>query len=81
METLARFGSTGTLVKRLRGTAAARRCRAKTGTIRYVSALSGYCEARDGGLVAFSLLANRVAPLSAKRVEDRMVRLIANYDG
>lgn len=78
---LARFGATGTLARRLRGTAAAKRCMGKTGTINGVSALSGYCRARDGGLVAFSFLENRVSPLSAKRREDRMVRVIANYDG
>ncbi|HYF24172.1 MAG TPA: D-alanyl-D-alanine carboxypeptidase/D-alanyl-D-alanine-endopeptidase [Baekduia sp.] len=78
---LARFGSTGTLVRRLRGTAAARRCAAKTGTINRVSALSGYCTARSGARIAFSFLENGVNPLAAKRIEDRMVRVIATYDG
>ncbi|WP_205697024.1 D-alanyl-D-alanine carboxypeptidase/D-alanyl-D-alanine-endopeptidase [Conexibacter sp. SYSU D00693] len=78
---LARFGQTGTLAKRLRGTQAARSCRGKTGTINGVSALSGYCTSRDGGLVAFSFLSNGVWPTGAKRVEDRMVRVIANFDG
>ena len=36
-------GRTGTIATRMRGTAAQDRCRAKTGTLRDVSALAGYC--------------------------------------
>jgi serine-type D-Ala-D-Ala carboxypeptidase/endopeptidase (penicillin-binding protein 4) len=45
-------GRQGTLADRMHGTAAEGDCRAKTGTINYVSALSGYCRAGHG-LVAF----------------------------
>jgi D-alanyl-D-alanine carboxypeptidase/D-alanyl-D-alanine-endopeptidase (penicillin-binding protein 4) len=76
---LARFGQPGTLKTRLRNTMAARRCIGKTGTIRGVSALSGYCTGTDGGSVAFSFLENRVCPVCAKRIEDRMVRALARY--
>jgi D-alanyl-D-alanine carboxypeptidase/D-alanyl-D-alanine-endopeptidase (penicillin-binding protein 4) len=65
----------------MRGTTAARRCQAKTGTIRAVSALSGYCTARDGDVIAFSFLENRVCTLCAKRIEDRMVAALTRYDG
>lgn len=69
----------GTLRKRMRGTAAAKRCRAKTGTLNGVSALSGYCTAANGHTLAFSLIENRVYAPAAKRIEDRMVPVIARY--
>ena len=72
-------GQTGTLASRMRGTKAAGRCRAKTGTLRQVSALSGYCDTPTGHLVAFSLLENNMSEYKAKQVEDRMVALIARY--
>lgn len=77
---LAVAGRSGTLRKRMRGTAAAGRCRGKTGTLRGVSALSGYCTTTGGRRLAFSLLENGVGP-GAKRVEDRMVAAIARYSG
>lgn len=72
-------GRTGTLASRMRGTPAAGRCRAKTGTLRSVSALSGYCNTPTGHLVAFSFLENNMSEYTAKQVEDRMVALIARY--
>jgi D-alanyl-D-alanine carboxypeptidase/D-alanyl-D-alanine-endopeptidase (penicillin-binding protein 4) len=74
-------GRSGTLRKRLRRTAAAGRCAAKTGTLIGVSALSGYCTTTTGSRVAFSFLENRVCNWCAKDVEDRMVAAIARYDG
>jgi len=72
-------GRTGTLADRMRGTRAAGRCRAKTGTLRGVSALSGYCSTPSGNTVAFSFLENNMSEYTAKQVEDRMVALIARY--
>lgn len=72
-------GRTGTLADRMRGTAAAGRCRAKTGTLRGVSALSGYCRTQSGNDVAFSFIENNMSEHTAKKVEDRMVALIARY--
>ncbi|HWH44246.1 MAG TPA: D-alanyl-D-alanine carboxypeptidase/D-alanyl-D-alanine-endopeptidase [Thermoleophilaceae bacterium] len=63
----------------LRRGSARRRCRGKTGTLRDVSALSGYCRTRSGDTIVFSILSNRVSPDSAKRVEDRMLQAIARY--
>jgi D-alanyl-D-alanine carboxypeptidase/D-alanyl-D-alanine-endopeptidase (penicillin-binding protein 4) len=74
-------GVSGTLRKRMRGTAAAGRCRAKTGTLIGVSALSGYCTTTGGVPVAFALLENRVCNWCAKKIEDRMVAAIARLDG
>jgi D-alanyl-D-alanine carboxypeptidase/D-alanyl-D-alanine-endopeptidase (penicillin-binding protein 4) len=74
-------GRSGTLRKRMRGTAAAGACRGKTGTIIGVSALSGYCTTQGGATVAFSFIENGVYVLGAKRTEDRMLAAIAKYDG
>lgn len=73
-------GREGTVDERMEGTAAAGRCRAKTGTITGVSALSGYCDAGHGEKVAFSLLMNGVSSYDAARnIQDRMVVEIARY--
>ena len=71
-------GSEGTLSDRMDGTAADGRCRAKTGTLNAVSALSGYCRAGHG-TVAFSILMNSVNVSVAQDAQDRMAALIARY--
>lgn len=78
-DSLAIAGKEGTLDDRMEGTPAAGKCRAKTGTISGVSALSGYC--RSGGdLVAFSILMNGVGDFDAARaIQDEMVAQIAKY--
>lgn len=76
---LPRAGREGTLSGRMGGTSAAGRCRAKTGTISGVSALSGYCKT-GGGLTAFSLLMNGVSSYdSARSIQDQMVVAISKY--
>jgi D-alanyl-D-alanine carboxypeptidase/D-alanyl-D-alanine-endopeptidase (penicillin-binding protein 4) len=78
--TLARAGHQGTLRRRMRGTAAADHCRAKTGTLHDVSALSGYCFNGNGRVMIFSILQNNVGNMSAaKAIEDRMAVGIARY--
>jgi serine-type D-Ala-D-Ala carboxypeptidase/endopeptidase (penicillin-binding protein 4) len=76
---LAVAGRTGTLSTRMRGTLAQDRCRAKTGTLRDVSALAGYCATRRGGAVAFAFLMNYVSPYSARILQDRMTNALARY--
>ncbi|MEI2701292.1 MAG: D-alanyl-D-alanine carboxypeptidase/D-alanyl-D-alanine-endopeptidase [Baekduia sp.] len=73
-------GLSGTIAKRMRGTAAAGRCRAKTGTLIGVSSLSGYCTSRGGRQVAFSIVSNGVSTYSAKKTEDRITAAIARLD-
>jgi serine-type D-Ala-D-Ala carboxypeptidase/endopeptidase (penicillin-binding protein 4) len=74
-------GVSGTLKKRMRGTAAAGRCRAKTGTLIGVSALAGYCKSRSGHRIAFAILMNRVSIWSAHRAQDRIAATLAAYRG
>ncbi|MEX0620274.1 MAG: D-alanyl-D-alanine carboxypeptidase [Solirubrobacterales bacterium] len=71
-------GRSGTLVDRMRGSAAENRCRAKTGTLTGVSALSGYCFSEAGRRYAFSILMNSVYDTGAARAaQDRIAALIA----
>lgn len=77
--TLPVAGRSGTLADRMRRGRVRDHCRAKTGTLYGVSAISGYCELVGGHTVAFSLLENGVCSSCAKRIEDRMVSAIARY--
>lgn len=56
VDSLAVAGESGSLEKRMRGTAAEGRVYAKTGWIRGTSALSGYADTRGGRRLAFSIL-------------------------
>jgi D-alanyl-D-alanine carboxypeptidase/D-alanyl-D-alanine-endopeptidase (penicillin-binding protein 4) len=76
-ESLAIAGEDGTLYNRMESGPAHRRCRAKTGTLSDVSALSGYCTARSGQTYAFSILMNRMYPTTARRLQDRMLQALA----
>jgi serine-type D-Ala-D-Ala carboxypeptidase/endopeptidase (penicillin-binding protein 4) len=77
---LAVAGREGTLAERMRGGPAEGRCRAKTGTIYGVSALSGYCFNRSGKVMAFSILMNGVGDVyRARLAQDRMAALISRY--
>jgi D-alanyl-D-alanine carboxypeptidase/D-alanyl-D-alanine-endopeptidase (penicillin-binding protein 4) len=51
-------GRSGSLKNRLKGTAAEGRLRAKSGTLERARAYSGYATARNGQLLAFSIIAN-----------------------
>ena len=51
-------GETGTLADRYEGTALAGRLRAKTGTLRNVTALAGEIDALQGGALTFAYVAN-----------------------
>jgi D-alanyl-D-alanine carboxypeptidase/D-alanyl-D-alanine-endopeptidase (penicillin-binding protein 4) len=70
-------GVDGTLYKRMRGTAASKRCHAKTGTLSNVSTLSGYCTTGSGHQIAFSILQNRVWPGGAHSAQDAIVTTVA----
>ena len=74
---LAVAGVTGTVKARMRRTAAAGRCNVKTGTLRLVSALAGYCRTADGRDVGFALMFNKANTFAAKGREDRITAAIA----
>jgi len=78
---LAAPGEWGTLQHRMTATTARGACRAKTGTLIGVSALSGYCLDPAGHTIAFSLLENGVCAVCAKKLEDQMVPMLARYEG
>lgn len=65
---------------RMRGTPAAGNLRAKTGTVRSVSALSGYVTTADGERLAFSVMVNGVPSTArAKRSEDEIGARLATF--
>jgi len=70
-------GRDGTLAGRMRNGAARGNCRAKTGTLTGVTALSGYCTARSGDVYTFSILMNGINATHGRAIQDRMVQLIA----
>jgi D-alanyl-D-alanine carboxypeptidase/D-alanyl-D-alanine-endopeptidase (penicillin-binding protein 4) len=72
-------GRTGTMRKRMRGTVAQDRCQTKTGTLRAVSSLAGYCETTGGHTVAFAMLMSTVFITRAHGIQDRMTKAIATY--
>ena len=74
---LAVTGVTGTVKARMRGSAAAGRCNVKTGTLRLVSALAGYCRTSDGRDIGFALMFNKANTPAAKAREDRITVAIA----
>jgi len=74
---LAVAGQTGTVRRRMRATAAFGRCRVKTGTLRAVSALAGYCRTLGGRNIGFALMFNRANTFAEKAREDRITAAIA----
>ena len=80
IQDLALTGREGTVADRTLGTAAAGRCRTKTGTLTGVSALSGYCFNRSGKIMAFSILMGAVGDLGLAHYEqDKIAAAIASY--
>jgi D-alanyl-D-alanine carboxypeptidase/D-alanyl-D-alanine-endopeptidase (penicillin-binding protein 4) len=71
-------GKSGTLARRMRGTAAAGRCHGKTGTLNGISNLAGYCVSRSGARTAFAFLMSGTV-WSAHRVQNKMASALARY--
>ena len=74
-------GVDGTLTYRMKNTAAAGNCHAKTGSLGYVSTISGYVTDADGSKLVFSILMNsHSAPAHTCAVaEDQIITLLAGY--
>ncbi len=69
------------LGRRMTGTEADGRLRAKTGTMRDVSALTGYVTAAGGEELAFSIVVNHMSRIRrARQVQDRVGILLARFD-
>lgn len=79
VSSLAVVGVDGTVRKRLRGRPEARRVRAKTGLLFGVYALSGYAAAKNGEVLAFSILINENA-CRPKSVMHQMLRAMVALD-
>jgi len=84
-EALPIAGRDGTLRSRLRGTRAEGNVRAKTGTLRWANATSGYVTTAAGEKLAFCLMLNRyVAPapeFSARAELDKVIVQLADFTG
>ncbi|MBC8375607.1 MAG: D-alanyl-D-alanine carboxypeptidase/D-alanyl-D-alanine-endopeptidase [FCB group bacterium] len=82
IESLPLSGLTGTIRKRMIGTVAEQNVRAKTGTIGYVSSLSGYTWTQSGEPIMFSIMANHFTiPTSQVRyIQDQVASIISEME-
>jgi D-alanyl-D-alanine carboxypeptidase/D-alanyl-D-alanine-endopeptidase (penicillin-binding protein 4) len=76
-------GVDGSLKSRFTGTAAARNVFAKTGSLRYVSSLSGYVTTAAKERLVFSFMLNAYTgtTVSGREVIDQLAVLLANFSG
>ncbi len=75
---LAVAGHSGTLERRMRGTAAAGHCQGKTGTLTGASNLVGYCQSAGGDLLAFAIFNDGISTEAAHVFQDHMTISIAS---
>ena len=72
-------GIDGTLINRMKNSMAENNLRAKTGTLRNTSALSGFVQTQDDELLAFSFVFNGPSVGSYKQIENKLGELLANF--
>lgn len=77
--TLSVAGRDGTLRRRMVGTAAENNCVGKTGTLRNVSALSGYVRTADGTELSFAFISNGPNVGAYKATENLAVSELASF--
>ncbi|MBT3923703.1 MAG: D-alanyl-D-alanine carboxypeptidase/D-alanyl-D-alanine-endopeptidase [Nitrospina sp.] len=75
------MGVDGNVKNRMRGMKSSGRARVKTGTLNFVSALSGYFQSRDEESFAFSILMNGLKCSNArvKRLQDQIIEEGLNF--
>jgi D-alanyl-D-alanine carboxypeptidase/D-alanyl-D-alanine-endopeptidase (penicillin-binding protein 4) len=79
---LAIAGVRGTMVDEMRHTRGADNCRGKTGTLRDVANLVGYCRAANGDRIVFALMMNGLTDSTAgHELEDLDAEALASYRG
>ncbi len=81
VEALPVAGVDGTLERRMRGTPAEGRARAKTGTLQGVSSVSGYVPSAEGERLAFSMIMEFYVGAESPRraVQDSIVAALAGF--
>ncbi|RQW84210.1 MAG: D-alanyl-D-alanine carboxypeptidase/D-alanyl-D-alanine-endopeptidase [Geobacter sp.] len=78
---LPRAGKDGTLVRRMKGTPAEGKVKAKTGTMTGVSALAGYTVTTDGEPLAFSMIMQNFvgSEQRVRNLQDRIAVLLSTF--
>ncbi|MFP4544355.1 MAG: D-alanyl-D-alanine carboxypeptidase/D-alanyl-D-alanine-endopeptidase [Candidatus Kapaibacterium sp.] len=77
--TLSKAGVNGTLEKRMKNSNAENNLRGKTGTLRNVSALTGYVTTADGEKLAYAFLFNGNYVSHYKKIEDQLGILLSDF--
>ena len=72
-------GCDGTLLKRMKATAAENNLHAKTGTLRNVSSLAGYVDTKTGDRLVFAFVFNGPNVGNYKLLENQIGELLSNY--
>ena len=75
------MGVDGNVKHRMRKVESSSKARVKTGTLNFISALSGFFESKDGELFAFSILMNdlKCSNERAKKIQDQIIQKGLNF--
>ena len=75
------MGVDGNVKNRMRKVASSSKARVKTGTLNFVSALSGFFQSKEGELFAFSILMNdlKCSNRRAKKIQDQIIQKGLNF--
>ena len=75
------MGVDGNVKNRMRKIKSSSKARVKTGTLNFVSTLSGFFESKEGELFAFSILMNdlKCSNWRAKKIQDQIIKLGLNF--
>ena len=75
------MGVDGNVKNRMRKVASSSKARVKTGTLNFVSALSGFFQSKEGELFAFSILMNdlKCSNRRAKKIQDHIIQKGLNF--